>query len=330
MPSNDCGLFEVKMGELDSWLVGTPFAGFSYIAPDGAQLPALIATYAGIKRCTDLWIAAERWSAFKELIARTGMPWVLDTVFDHEDSSLEGIHNSRFNTTRAAWAKRLTAGTEAHVFVARHGDDLQECRARGWYPLVWKSELIEKHPVDHVGFGEMLGYPDCCQAFFHRRNSWWNDNTPYAAMGCTDAPDWQANGLLRHTAAGLISHMPCRYDCPSTKVQSAERLAAIAEYSGPYAAWIEARLKGTFLILSERAIFRLEASQRLNGGFVFEYAEAVPPTTDHPLRAILGVSDSVAIDGALVLTAKDGIPGRSYIARADQYGPECPFMVCFS
>jgi hypothetical protein len=95
----------------------------------------------------------------------------------------------------------------------------------------------------HAALGRLLGYPDCCIAFFEQVWSSFSDttwpmarNTPghaYEASGlrCVVSGPWQTNVLLRWLGVRAVPHFPCSFSCEAT-VRFANTLAAICPNDG--------------------------------------------------------------------------------------------------
>jgi hypothetical protein len=322
----------IASGDLQILLTGSRYARFLNCVPSGLQLPAFIATATGLKPAMDLWIAAPRLEAFRGLAAALGLVYAVDAVFDRTDGQLDAIAPDRFTTTRASWRPVASRDGELHIFVSRTAADRDRARASGWYPLVVNGRLLEKHPADHARFGEALGYPPCCVGFFTERNNWLSDNTPYAAAAASAAPGaWQANGLTRHTPAGLVAHLPCSYRCPAT-IADAERLwTCLRDVSVAYAEAIRELAIGYFLIVSEHQLYRLRDAQVSGEVVRYRAADAVNgASADTRLHRLLQRGDSCRLDGPCVLVERAGRGVGGYLARGDHHGPECPVMLEFS
>ncbi len=105
--------------------------------------------------------------------------------------------------------------------------------ARSWYDA-WAAS-------DHDMIGRLLGFPDCCRAFFAehwlRREA--RDVTP--SLRSIDGP-WEANPLLRWLGVRLVPHLPCSADCEAT-LRIARAYLAVGRRAGVDVAPIEALLK---------------------------------------------------------------------------------------
>ena len=93
--------------------------------------------------------------------------------------------------------------------------------------VAWAKAWAES---DHDAIGRMLGFPDCCRAFFAR--AWAStdarDVTP--AMSDIDGP-WEANTMLRWIGVRLVPHLPCSASCEKT-IENARAYVAMGARLG--------------------------------------------------------------------------------------------------
>lgn len=68
---------------------------------------------------------------------------------------------------------------------------------------------------DHDTIGRLLGFPDCCRAFFARAWAVTSDPDVTPAMATVDGP-WEANTMLRWLGVRLVPHLPCSGQCEPT------------------------------------------------------------------------------------------------------------------
>ncbi len=302
---------------------------FLEVEPNGIQMTAFVALVNGLKPAMDLWIKPAHWSAFCQLVEYFGLHYHINAFVDRTAKELDTLPAEVTNTTRAALAKSLDGNAAAHVFISKDLVLLQEAVAYGWYPLLIDDYLVQKHVADFVPFGHTLGYPTCCVEFFHQRNNWKSDNTYYAAYQRT----WSeahifSNGLMRHSAFSLVSHMPCSFHC-SNSIAAAHQLYGLIEtLDKPYADEIKSRLESPFLCLSELRIYRFEGT--LVAVNCIEYTDVEPINPTSPTDALarsLAQGNRCMLEGNIVRVFKDNRQISAYLARGDQYGPECPFFV---
>lgn len=310
-------------------LRGSPLAVWLELEPQGTQLPVVCAVIGGAKPAADIWIARDKIGQFRLLAKQWGLSFHIDPYFDRFDERAIRAANAQFGTTRAAIAKTNEGRSEAHIFIARAPLALSRAVAAGWYPLVIDNCVVEKSVADHIRFGRALGYPECCISFFRRRNHWWYDNTPYAAYRNTrGGANLMSNGLPRNTAFALIAHMPCSFSCSKSISRAQEVLDFIRLKAPSYAAQIVRRLRLPMLSLSELRLFAFNGTIVDSNRIEYESVEPLNPTTqEDPLLKIMRGGDACIVDGNIVRIEKHGVIAACYLARGDQYGPECPFIL---
>lgn len=320
---------------LQSMLADTPYGALLNVDPQGLQLPNFIAVAHGQKPAMDTWVRVEHLASFRSAMDALGLVHAVDTLIDRADRGLARVAQERLGSTRAALRRSPAPGVEAHVFVAADPAALDRARASGWYPLLVDGTFIEKPLFDHDRFGVALGYPPCCRAFFLERNDWRRDNSwcaaaLRAAKGSAGLAEgsWQANGLLRHTAAGLVAHIPCSPACERTTEQAAHLYSAIQALSGSYATSMREELTGVFLVLSEAMVYRLEGAILEDGSCRYAGVTVINPTVPAgPLFELLKAGDRCSLEEGFILVEHDDRPAGAFQARGDQHAPECPVLI---
>jgi hypothetical protein len=287
------------------------------------------AVLCGVKPAADVWITQALVPDFRLLAKQWGLSFHIDPHFDRFDERAIRASNAQFGTTRAAIAKTKDGRAEAHIFIAKSSQALGETVAAGWYPLVIDNSIVEKNVADHVRFGRALGYPECCIRFFRRRNHWFYDNTPYAAYRNTrGSANLLSNGLPRNTAFALIAHMPCSFACSETIRQAEKVLSFIRSEAPLYAEHIVRRLSLPMLSLSELRLFAFNGTLVNSNRIEYDAVEPLNPTTQEDLLLkALRNGTACIVDRHIVNIERQGVIVECYLARGDQYGPECPFIL---
>ncbi|MEO3807981.1 HEXXH motif-containing putative peptide modification protein [Sphaerisporangium sp. B11E5] len=311
------------------------YGGFVEATLGGAQLPTLIAVAHGLKPAMDAWIPLEGWQAFQRTVRALGLRHHVDACFDRHSEQVGRVPADQLTTTRAAFSRSLTPGTEAHVFLARDQEALDRVVGSGWYPLIVDGKVVNKHRADHDTFGDALGYPECCQEFFRHRNNWNDDNTYYAALLATEGePSILCNPFPRHTIFGLVPYMPCSYSCPET-MKFAGRLRDViaAELPGYWTA-IERALSKPLLCVSELKMywFTGESVHRDGTATHIRYTgveSLYPIESTDPVHALLSRGDRCTLDGDILYVHEGDTLAGTHRTRGDRHGPECPFVLTF-
>lgn len=309
---------------------GSSFRGVLETDRRGTQLSTWIAVCLGLKPAGDLWIPRHRWSAFVDAARQVGVIFRLDCYFDRHSPHLS-INRAvgTFNTTRAVLSEHAQATDEAHVFIALNQESLDNACASGWYPLMVRQKPVPKPLVDHTWFGESLGYPPCCISFFAKRNNWHSDNTYFAGFNNSEGIfNWKCNSLLRHSAFTLCHHASCSFNCQSSSEYAVRLYNAILAEEPAYAEQIRAWLTSPMLCLSELKIVAFEGQITSPGVLEYERVFRVNPTSrDDVLGIALQTGDRLELDGNIIRIYHGPQCVRSFYTRADQYGPELPFVV---
>jgi hypothetical protein len=308
-------------------VANTTLEGVLKFDPMARQLPTLLSVAHGLRPACDLWVAPERLSVFAEWALEAGCHFAVDGYFEPLTKPLRGAVHT---TTRANWRQEPAPGREAHIFVGRKRDAVDAALSAGWYPLVVGGAMVEKHPADHDAFGVALGYPMCCRRFFTQRNDWHVDNTLFAAFAATRGRcQALSNPLLRHTAFGLVPHMPCSFACPETVQQATALMAVIKQEAPLYAQELNRRLLSPALCLSENRLYRFEGSCSAEGNRItYGAVELLPPTPrDDSLGTLLQQGDAISLERNIVTVELGGASVSTYFARADIHGPEAPFLI---
>ncbi|HEY8426868.1 MAG TPA: radical SAM protein, partial [Sandaracinaceae bacterium] len=154
--------------------------------------------------------------------AYRAMGFAADLVERHDVDATGGVH--------------VAGHGSAIVAVARTEADL--------------ARAIERQRARDVrAMGELMGYPRCCTEAFlaqpERRDNVENERWTLRRTGSgVVSPQ-----LSRLGRASLVSHHPCRADCPASIAIAERALARLREASAAGAAWVEATLARPVLFL---------------------------------------------------------------------------------
>jgi hypothetical protein len=299
-----------------------------------ALFPQFVAVAAHLRPAMDCWVPARNLDAFATFAEQLGLAVSFDCAF----RELAGAARDRvvgietLCTTYAAGIRieEAEAGDTVHAFVAGSRELAQEARACGWYPVVIKDRLFHKPQIDHLAFGRLLGYPDCCIGFFDRSNNW-NRTNSYAeahlktAAGC----DHRTNCFGKNLGYSLTFHIPCRFDCPETIRFATALEKFLASREPAYAAACRQLLHKPVLSLNEREIVVLD------GTFVGEcrvaYRDAVDLfATPEPVLRAIRAGNTVEIRGRFVLVFRNRELVDVIECRCDEFGPRVPLLIRWS
>lgn len=90
--------------------------------------------------------------------------------------------------------------------------------------------------------GQLLGYPDCCRAFFQRvwvEEKWFDTTVPQALHTYGDNKDAWCNVLWRWLGVRAVSHLPCGFWCDHTHQIGKQMVQVFREMHGTGAEWLE-------------------------------------------------------------------------------------------
>lgn len=309
-----------------------PLATYAEIRGQHGQLLNLVGVLDGMKPCMDDWIpigAMERFSALcadNGLYAKAGIQFEMMT---HDE--VDRVIGSNTLTTTRARARAIGDNRgSVHVFVGRDPASVDNTFYAGWYPLVVEGRATSKPWIDHIWFGQGLGYPPCCLEAFARNNNWSVNNMPYQAVRATTNPDALCNSLMRFTGLSWASHLPCSYDCAATSAQAARLRDAVTAVAPALVPVADAASSGTFLILSEWEAFLLHEARA--DGEVCSYAgvSLVPSNKpNRPLFDALAAGDGLEIRDDLVLVRSGDEVAWVEECRADGFAPRVPSLLTF-
>jgi SAM-dependent methyltransferase len=79
--------------------------------------------------------------------------------------------------------------------------------------------------ADNDAIGKLLGFPDCCRAFFKGQWVTAGSRDVTRAMAGIDGP-WESNIMMRWLGVRLVPHLPCSGKCAATQEQAEKYKAA--------------------------------------------------------------------------------------------------------
>lgn len=304
------------------------------------QLGLYAAVLTGVRRSLDDWIAAERLEEYRVLARRLGLVVAPDCVFrplaDPAPTGLELAPTTRASGAPFPEGLDGTRGASVHLFVARRGDLAAEARAAGWYPVEIGGRIVHKPLIDHRRLGLAFGYPLCCVDFFLHHNDWPRQNTLAEAARRPTALSWQANSLPKKSPFMLLFHMPCTFDCEATREQARVTLEALREVDSAFAERIESFLRGLFLSISERAVFRLQGARefgddrvRYRSALDLRAAGSVQESWEERYHELLAAGDEVRVEEGDVHVLRQGRLVASLGCRCDRGVAEVPLLLDF-
>jgi hypothetical protein len=312
--------------------------GYVEVRPEHGQPVCFAALLGGLKPVMDDWVSRDRFDQLVDVCRERGLAVAADVQFEAlPDQGRLGsvVGRETLTTTRAighTLADRV-AEASVHVFIGADRRILERTRAAGWYPLIIGNRAMNKPWIDHLWFGEGLGYPECCLAAFARNNNWTLNNMPYQAYRSTrTSPSYLCNSLMRFSGLTWAAHMPCRYDCVPT-VQSAGRAREVMRTHCPeLAGWIDRIAAVPYLMLNEWEAFAFTSSEVTP--VTIEYSGVTVAPSNRPnLRLFDALRCGTRLelrDDLVVIFDAAGEVVHVEQTLADGFAPRIPFILDFS
>ncbi len=324
----------LQIPDLTSIGLSGTLAEYVSIRRQHSQVLNLVAILDELKPCMDDWIPVAAWDRFSAMCDDAGLYVKAGIQFDmmtHEE--VEAVSGRRTLTTTRARAR--TIGDDrgsVHVFVGRDPEIVDQTFYSGWYPLVVDGRATSKPWIDHIWFGQGLGYPDCCLEAFARNNNWSVNNMPYQALRSTvGAPNALCNSIMRFTGLTWAPHLPCSYDCEATAKQSAQLREATRAVSTSLVNIADSLVVGTFLLLSEWEAFLLHGVEREANRVRYGAVSLVPSNKpNRELYSALKSGDHVELRDDLVVVMRGEQPVWVERCRTDGFAPRVPKFVDFA
>ncbi len=323
----------LQIPDLSTLDLPEPLSEYVSIRRQHSQVLNLIAVIEGLKPCMDDWIPVRDFDRFMSMCECAGLYVKAGVQFEmmtHEE--VEEVSGRQTLTTTRARARALGDDRgSVHVFVGRDPRIVDQTFFSGWYPLVVNERATSKPWIDHIWFGEGLGYPDCCLKAFAHNNNWSVNNMPYQALRATaGAPNALCNSIMRFTGLSWAPHLPCSYDCAATAAQSAELRTATRKVSTALVGIADSLTVGTFLLLSEWEAFLLHGTKLCDDRLAYEAVSLVPSNKpNNSLFDALKSGSEVCVRDDLVIVLKDGAPVWVERCRTDGFAPRIPKLVEF-
>lgn len=326
-------LGELALEDLRSIDLPSPLDEYVDIRREHGQVLNLLAVIEGTKPCLDDWIPVRALDRYESLCDRLGLTVRAGIQFDvmtHEDAE-RAIGSGTLTTTRARARELGDPRGSVHVFVGRDPSVVERTFLAGWYPLVVGERATSKPWIDHIWFGEGLGYPRCCLEAFARNNNWAVNNMPYQAAKATSRPLSLCNSIMRFTGLTWAPHLPCSYACAATADQSRSLRELTARTVPALVPLVDALCTGTFLLLSEWEAFVLHRA-RLDGPAMRYDAVSLAPSNrpNLPLYDALAGGDRVEVRDDLVLVFAGDELRWVEECRTDGFAPRIPTLLRFA
>ena len=274
---------------------------------DSYQYPMFISTALGIKPCFDDWVFTSNLKEFKQLCNKYGLFVEQDSINWKPCKNKEEIIGKENITTTLAEGSQETASQMdkvTHVFISKSREILRKVKRVGWYPLSISGRSLNKPFVDHLRFGEILGYPKCCINSFKKYNNWNLYSHPYETYKNTfsdlkdNKPSYYCNNFLMDNSYFFIHHIPCSYNCPTT-IEYAQRIEKGIEAVEPeFVKRTKEMLRKPLFVIGERNFILFEGIKEGNqirySGSVY-YNNFARPEENLPYYDLINKGDKIVV-----------------------------------
>jgi hypothetical protein len=295
--------------------------------------PQFAAVEAGLRPGMDCWIPSKNLGRFRQFVERQGLWCSVDCAFRKldptKDDNIIGVET--LCTTHAIGLRPEDAGEddEIHVLIAHTKDIARQLRACGWYPVAVNERIFHKPFVDHLEFGRLLGYPQCCIDFFEKSNNWTRTNSYAEACLNTTTFDYRTNCFGKNLGYSLSFHLPCRFDCEQTVRFSARVLQMLERTEPEYAGNCFELLRKPVLSLNEREVVLLDGAVTGPGQISYASAANLFATPKSELDAIKA-GNTIEIRGRFVTVFRNKELVEVIECRCDEFGPKVPLLITWT
>lgn len=312
--------------------------GYLEIRPEHGQPVNFLAVLSGAKPVMDDWVPRAKLGQLTEVCRERGLTILADVQFQAlaDQGAISQIIGRGTLTTTRARGHRLgdeVDDASVHVFIGADRAAVERTRASGWYPLIIGGRANNKPWIDHLWFGQGLGYPDCCLNAFAWSNNWSVNNMPYQAFRAVEtAPSMLCNSMMRFSGLTWAAHLPCSYDCPATVRSAASVRALVRQHCPQLADWIDRLAAAPYLVLNEWEAFAF-SGPRIGADWI-EYSAVTLAPSNRPNLALFealkrGARVELRDDLVVVLDAA-GTVLQVERTETDGFAPRVPFILDFS
>ena len=249
--------------------------GKEYVKINGStQYPMFVGTALGIKSCFDDWSEISKFDEFKKICKDYGLYIEPDVIFSQTQKNKKNIIGGNNITTTffegIKFGKNLPKQGNVHVYISKSKSKTILAKKFGWYSVIINNRSINKPFIDHLKFGEILGFPKCCIEFFKKYNNWHLYNHPYEIFKNTTINTNKAIGsyycnnfLMDHTYF-YIHNLPCSYRCKKT-IDFAKKIELkISQVEKNFTKKTISLLKKPLLIFGERNFIIFDGIKKNN------------------------------------------------------------------
>ena len=211
----------------------------------GSYIKALDILYVieGLKPCARVMVSEEGYLPLVDFLRKSKL------VFERADFKIEKLDKTNYSDK----------GQKLPLDSAKKGDFFLYI-SKSKEMAVRAKELEGKE--DHIEFGKVLGYPECCCKFFNEtfpEESKGNNDYVYPALKNSEGFrfSFYTNVVARHLDLNLISHFPCNFSCEASIEIGKKNLECVKKNSREIGVVSGGMLKGGVLYNKRRELFLL-------------------------------------------------------------------------
>lgn len=226
------------------------------------QYPMILAVALGVKTSFDDWVKMDKYDDLVDACKKYGLHVEPDVMFTSPKNSDKSkiVGGSNITTTFQIGMpfRKNAKGETVHVIIAKSEEVAKKSKIFGWYSVVINNRTFNKPFVDHLRFGKLLGFPDCCVDFFRKYNNWHLYNHPCETLKNTPRIEGKAigsyycNNILMDSVYFFIHHLPCSYRCEKTIEYAKKVEAAIEKVEPKFVEKTKRLLKSPILNFAEK------------------------------------------------------------------------------
>ena len=300
-----------------------------YVELNGSnELPMFMAVVKEIKPLMDDWIPINKFKKFRKICEDYKLKVEPDWCFIKTNEELinSAIDSKRLNTTKfygKPYSNKMTKGS-VHVFISPSSQQIKQAKKFGWYPLIVNQRSLHKPFIDHLRFGKVLGYPECCINFFRDFNNHYVYNHPHETLKNTNnPPNFLCNNIFMDFSYSLIHHLPCSFNCDETTKIAKELLREIKNQEPLFAKQIKHHLKLPLLIFEEKNAYAFEGKITKNKIYYEDYT-FLGRKEDNKYQEEINNSNNIEVtdtninffkDNDLLSSIKKQKPNRGFILK---------------
>jgi hypothetical protein len=319
------------MQEIQSLRPRNELAEYYFLRGSAGLFPQFVATAAGLRPGMDCWIPFRNFDRFRRFVENQRLWMTADCAFRKlpMEEAAHIVGSETLCTTHAIGIRLEDAGVddEAHVFVGATSEIALQMRASGWYPVVSSGRIFHKPFIDHLHFGKLLGYPQCCIDFFETGNNWTRTNSyAEACLKTISRFNYLTNCFGKNLGYSMSFHLPCRFDCERTASFSTRLLEILEKHEPEYSAACRVLLKKPILSLNEREILLLDGETVGNRRVGYKGVVDLFSTPTSIIDRVLE-GNAVEVRGRYLIVLRDTEIIATIECRCDEFGPRIPLLI---